>query len=64
MTKVKCIKEVSLGSLGMNFIVGEEYDIPAKYATDYNEYFEKKATPKAKKADVEEDKQSTTEENK
>tara|TARA_Y100000593_G_scaffold41217_1_gene79123 strand:+ start:432 stop:671 length:240 start_codon:yes stop_codon:yes gene_type:complete len=64
MTKVKCIKDVSLGSLGMDFTAGEEYDIPAKDANAYSEYFEKKATPKAKKADVEEDKQSTTEENK
>jgi len=64
MTKVKCIKDVSLGSLGMDFQAGQEYDIPAKEASAYSEYFEKKATTKAKKADVEDNKQSTTEENK
>ena len=64
MTKVKCIKDVSLGSLGMDFEAGQEYDIPAKEASAYSEYFEKKATTKAKKADVEDNKQSTTEENK
>ena len=64
MAKVKCIKSVSLGSLGMDFTAGEEYDIPTKEATAYSEYFEKKSTPKTKKAETAENKESATEEDK
>tara|TARA_B100000745_G_scaffold28198_1_gene18086 strand:- start:792 stop:989 length:198 start_codon:yes stop_codon:yes gene_type:complete len=64
--KVKCIKTVTLRSLNLAFVEGKEYEILAKDATAYSEYFEKIATKKttAKKADAEENKEATTEENK
>tara|TARA_B100000029_G_C17434109_1_gene908990 strand:+ start:623 stop:775 length:153 start_codon:yes stop_codon:yes gene_type:complete len=50
----------------MAFVEGKDYDIPAKEATAYSEYFKKHATKKAtaKKAEAEENKEATTEENK
>lgn len=50
----------------MAFVEGKEYDIPAKEANAYTEYFKKHATKKAtaKKAEAEENKEATTEENK
>ncbi len=57
MAKVKCIKEVSLGSLGQSFVVGEEYNIPAKEAKAYPEYFELMETKtETKKEETEENK--------
>ena len=66
MTKVTCIKSVTVGSLNMAFVEGKEYDIPAKDAKAYAEYFMTHATKKAtaKKAEAEENKEATTEENK
>ena len=64
MAKVKCIKSVTIGALDMTFIAGEEYDIPAKDASSYSEYFEKKAGTKTKKAETAENKESATEEDK
>jgi len=47
--KVKCTKSVTIGSLNIAFVEGKEYDIPAKDANAYAEYFEKmKTTPKNK----------------
>tara|TARA_R100000808_G_scaffold3776_4_gene12977 strand:+ start:592 stop:765 length:174 start_codon:yes stop_codon:yes gene_type:complete len=57
LAKVKCIKEVSLGSLGQSFVVGEEYNIPAKEAKAYPEYFELMETKtETKKEETEENK--------
>ena len=66
MAKVTCLKSVTIGSLNMAFVEGKEYDIPAKEANAYTEYFKKHATKKAtaKKAEAEENKEATTEENK
>ena len=63
MAKVTCIKSVSIGSLGLAFVEGKEYDIPAKEANAYPEYFKKHATATKKKA-TEENKEATTEDNK
>ncbi len=55
--KVKCIKSVTLGAMGIAFQEGEQYDVPAKVANDYPNYFKKKAArPKTKKAETEENK--------
>ena len=62
MAKVTCIKTVTIGSLNMAFVEGKEYDIPAKEANAYGEYFKKHATKK--KSETEENKEATTEENK
>jgi len=64
--KVKCMKSVTIGSLNLAFVEGKEYEIAAKDAKAYAEYFEKIATKKttAKQADAEENKEATTEENK
>ena len=64
MAKVTCIKSVSIGSLGFAFVEGKEYDIPAKEANSYPEYFKKHATTTKKKATTEENKEATTEDNK
>ena len=57
MPKVKCVKDVSLGSLGQAFVAGETYDNPAKEANAYCEYFEKMETKKTtKKQETEENK--------
>ena len=50
----------------MAFVEGKEYDIPAKDAKAYTEYFKTHATKKttAKKVVTEENKEATTEENK
>lgn len=64
MAKVTCIKSVSIGSLGLAFVEGKEYDIPSKEANAYTEYFKKHATATKKKATTEENKEATTEENK
>lgn len=61
MAKVTCLKDVTIGSMNMAFVEGKEYDIPAKDAKVYTEYFKTHAT---KKAIVEENKEATTEENK
>ena len=62
MAKVTCIKSVSIGSLGLAFVEGKEYDIPSKEANAYTEYFKKHAV--AKKKTTEENKEATTEDNK
>ena len=66
MAKVTCLKDVKIGSMNMAFVEGKEYDIPAKDAKAYAEYFKTHATKKAtaKKAEAEENKEATTEENK
>ena len=66
MAKVTCLKSVTIGSLNMAFVEGKEYDIPAKEAKAYGEYFKTHATKKAtaKSAEAEENKEATTEENK
>ena len=50
----------------MAFVECKEYDIPAKEAKAYGEYFKTHATKKAtaKSAETEENKEATTEENK
>ena len=50
----------------MAFVEGKEYDVRSKEANAYAEYFKKHATKKttAKKAEAEENKEATTEENK
>ena len=48
----------------MHCLVGETYEVPAEIANGYDDSFEKLIKAKAKKADIQEDKQSTTEENK
>lgn len=66
MAKVTCIKTVTIGSMNMAFVEGKDYDIPAKDADAYSEYFKRHATKKAvaKEEEVEENKEATTEENK
>jgi hypothetical protein len=64
MTKVKCLREIIIPKLGLHCLVGETYEVPAEIANGYDDSFEKLIKAKAKKADVEEDKQSTAEENK
>jgi len=55
MVKVRCIKEFTLG--GKLYSRGDEYEMPAKQATDYGEYFEKmKSPPKNKAKQTEENK--------
>jgi hypothetical protein len=61
MAKVTCLKDVTIGSMNMAFVEGKEYDIPAKDAKLYTEYFKTHATKKAK---PEINKEATTEENK
>ena len=41
MMKVKCIKSVTIGAMNLAFVEGKEYDIPAKDANQYSEYFQK-----------------------
>jgi len=60
--KVTCIKSVTITSLGGQFEEGMQYDIPAKDATAYAEYFKKDSTKK--KATTEANKEASTEENK
>ena len=52
--KVKCIKEFTLS--GQLYSEGEKYDISAKDAKDYAEYFKKLSTPKNKQVETEENK--------
>lgn len=55
--KVTCIKSVTIGAMNLAFVEGKEYDIPAKDANAYSEYFEKmKTTPKNKAKKTEENK--------
>lgn len=55
--KVRCIKSVTIGAMNLAFVEGKEYDIPAKEANAYSEYFEKmKTTPKNKAKKTEENK--------
>jgi len=63
MAKVICLKNVTIGSLNLAFVEGTEYEVPAKVATDYAEYFKKKATTTKKKT-TGTNKQTTTQENK
>ena len=61
MVQVKCIKTVTLGVTDIAYLEGNEYDVPAKQADDYSEYFErivakKAAKPKTKKQETEENK--------
>ena len=53
--KVRCVKSFTL--TGILYEDGAEYDVLAKTATDYAEYFEKmKTTPKNKSKKTEENK--------
>ena len=53
--KVRCVKSFTL--TGILYENGAEYDVPAKTATEYAEYFEKmKAYPKNKAKKTEENK--------
>jgi len=55
--KIRCIKSVTLGALNQTFHEGEEYELPAKVANDYPDYFKRKAgRPKTKKEETEENK--------
>ena len=44
--KVTCIKSVTITSLGGQFEEGMQYDVPAKDATAYAEYFKKDSSKK------------------
>ena len=50
MVMVRCLKNVTLGELGVAYVEGREYDIPAKQANSYGEYFEKMQTKPKNKA--------------
>jgi uncharacterized protein YjlB len=53
--KVRCVRSFTLK--GVLYVSGDQYDMPAKQATDYAEYFEKmKAYPKNKAKKTEENK--------
>jgi len=48
VVKVECIKEFTLA--GRLYAAGEQYDIPAKQAKDYGEYFERMTPPSPNKS--------------
>ena len=48
--KVKCIKDVTISSVNIAYLEGNEYEMPAKQANDYSEYFEKMETAPKNKA--------------
>ena len=55
VVKVECIKEFTLA--GRLYAAGEQYDILAKVAKDYREYFERMTPPpKNKQVETEENK--------
>jgi hypothetical protein len=57
MPKVTCVKGVTLGATGQNFVVGDTYEITNELFKDYGEYFKKAAgRPSNKMAGTDEDK--------
>ena len=48
VVKVECIKEFTLA--GRLYAVGQQYDILAKDAKDYREYFERMTPPPSNKS--------------
>jgi len=59
--KILCIKTVTIGAVGIAYLEGNEYMMPAKQAKDYAEYFE---LVKVKQAAKPKNKAKKTEENK
>ena len=55
--KVKCIREITVSTLGLHCLVGKEYSVPLAVADGYNDCFEKMETkPETKKQETEENK--------
>ena len=55
--KVKCIREITISTLGLHCMVGEEYSVPLVVADGYDDCFEKmESKPETKKQETEENK--------